>query len=137
MEMSEDEVLRAVKDFPVSRVCLTGGEPALQVTQSFVDLLHGEGYTIHIETNGTHALPEGIDWVTLSPKTGTTALTRADELKLVYTEGVKPEGWLAFEAAHFFLQPCSNHNVTETIAYILEHPEWRLSLQTHKLTGIR
>lgn len=136
-EMTEDEVLSAIQAFSIHRVCLTGGEPALQVTQSFVNLLHRNDYLVHIETNGTQTLPDGIDWITLSPKTNKTALTYADELKIVYTEGLNLEKWHSFHAAHFFLQPCSNRNADETVNYILLHPKWRLSLQTHKLTGIR
>ena len=137
-EMTEADIVLAIKKFPTNRVCLTGGEPSLQITQTFVDSLHREGYIIHIETNGTRALPKGIDWITLSPKSANIALQKANELKIVYiNNNVEPERWLSFDAAHFFLQPCSNRNTAEVIDYILAHPQWRLSLQTHKVLGIR
>ncbi|MDR0874031.1 MAG: 7-carboxy-7-deazaguanine synthase QueE [Prevotellaceae bacterium] len=136
-EMTESEILSQIKSFPTKRVCLTGGEPSLQITENFIELLHREGYIIHIETNGTNPLPAGIDWVTLSPKTDNIALQKADELKLVYINNVEPEKWLSFPAAHFFLQPCSNRNTGEVIDYVLAQPAWRLSLQVHKVLGIR
>ena len=126
------------------RICLTGGEPALQVDEALIGALHAAGYRIHIETNGTRPLPAGIDWVTLSPKTGVpdlqgdpeVVLERADEVKLVYT-GTDPAPWAAFPATVHALQPCSCANTEEVIAYVRAHPEWTLSLQTHKYLGIR
>ncbi|MGM9826106.1 MAG: 7-carboxy-7-deazaguanine synthase QueE [Paludibacteraceae bacterium] len=120
-------------------IVLTGGEPALQADEALVAALHGTGMSVCIETNGTHALPDGIDWVTCSPKEGTRlALTRADELKVVLTEGTDPEQWLPqITAKHLFLQPCSCQNTEQVVAYILAHPHWRLSLQTHKYLHIR
>lgn len=126
------------------RLCLTGGEPALQADPALIDALHGHGYRIHIETNGTRPLPDGIDWITLSPKQGidgvagdaAVRLPRADELKLVYT-GADPAPWRAFPATHHFLQPRSCENTGAVIAYLLDHPGWRLSLQTHKYLDIR
>ena len=123
------------------RVCITGGEPSLQLDAPLLAALHEAGYRVHLETNGTHRLPDGIDWITFSPKTdfvegAAVRIDRADELKLVYT-GQNPAPWLAFPADHFFLQPCSGENSIETVAYIVAHPQWRLSLQTHKLLGIR
>ena len=120
-------------------IVLTGGEPALQVDAPLLTALHTMGIPICIETNGTHALPDGIDWVTCSPKEGTRlALNRADELKVVLTEDTQPEQWLTqIQAAHLFLQPCSCQNTEQVIDYILHHPHWRLSLQTHKYLHIR
>ncbi|MDY2942504.1 MAG: 4Fe-4S cluster-binding domain-containing protein [Paludibacteraceae bacterium] len=120
-------------------IILTGGEPALQVDEPLLTVLHATGMSVCIETNGTHALPDGIDWVTCSPKQGTRlALTRADELKVVLTEGTAPEQWLTqIQADHLFLQPCSCQNTEQVIDYILRHPHWRLSLQTHKYLHIR
>ena len=77
-EMSDAEIIDRIKTFPARRVCLTGGEPSLQIDRFFIDLLHSHGYIIHIETNGTHAIPDGIDWITVSPKTSRIALDRAD-----------------------------------------------------------
>ena len=134
-------------------VILTGGEPGLQVDEMLIDKLHGAGYRVHIETNGTVALPEGIDWMTLSPKEdvpglkgdGKVVLARADEIKVVFAEGDDPARWAAFPAAWHFLQPCdvpgdpeqSRSNAEATVTYIKTHPVWRLSLQTHKFLGIR
>jgi len=137
LEMTEAEILSEIRKFPACRVCLTGGEPSLQITQSFIDLLHREGYIIHIETNGTNALPNGIDWITLSPKSKNIVLQKAGELKIVYINTVGLEKWLTFNAGHFFLQPCSNQNTAEVVDYVLAHPKWRLSLQTHKILGIQ
>ena len=147
VEMSLDEVLGAVKDVAgeCRRVVFTGGEPSLQLNQPLVDALHDEGCSIHIETNGTHLLPKGIDWVTLSPKTDVegmvgnpeVVLERADEVKLVYHGGAVPERWSRFPARYFYLQPCSGENTEEVVKYVLGHPQWGLSLQTHKLLNIR
>jgi organic radical activating enzyme len=140
-QMSASEILEAVAyaGGPCRRVCLTGGEPSLQVDDALVKAFHDAGYAIHIETNGTHPLPEGIDWVTVSPKSP-IVLKKADELKLVLAPGVEPSAWADYPAAWHFLQPCDDGvsaNVKEVTAYIQAHPFWRLSLQTHKLLGIR
>ena len=128
------------------RVCLTGGEPALQADGALIEAFHSAGFIVHIETNGTRPLPEGIDWITLSPKEdvpglkgdGRVVLPRADELKLVYTgDDAAVDRWAAFPADWHFLQPCSCANTEETVACILSRPCWRLSLQTHKYLGIR
>lgn len=130
----------------VRRVCLTGGEPALQADSRLVEALHSAGFLVHIETNGTRPVPEGTDWITLSPKTdvpglrgdGRVVLSRADELKLVYTgDDAAVDRWAGFPADWHFLQPCSCANTEETVACILSRPRWRLSLQTHKYLGIR
>ena len=136
-------------------IVLTGGEPALQVDAALLAELHSRlSLPIHIETNGTHPLPAGIDWVTCSPKQGSeVVLKEADEVKVVFTETASGDvpgghGWLAAErmvepwreavtAAHYFLQPCSCANEALVAAYILAHPWWRLSLQMHKYIGIR
>ena len=120
-------------------IVLTGGEPALQVDDHLLTALHTTGMPICIETNGTLALPDGIDWITCSPKQGTRiALTRAHELKIVLTDDSNPEQWLQHvRADHLFLQPCSCPNPDQVIQYNLRHPHWRLSLQTHKYLHIR
>lgn len=120
-------------------IVLTGGEPALQVDAALLAELHSRlPLPIHIETNGTHPLPADIDWVTCSPKAGSEVLLQeADEVKVVYT-GTSPEPWHdAIRARQYFLQPCSCANTEAVVSYILAHPWWRLSLQTHKYTGIR
>jgi 7-carboxy-7-deazaguanine synthase (Cx14CxxC type) len=122
-------------------VC-TGGEPLLQLDPPLIDALHARGFSIAVETNGTQAAPAGLDWICVSPKADAPlVLTAGNELKLVYPQSkAMPERFegLAFE--HFFLQPMDGPdqagNVQAAIAYCLAHPRWRLSLQTHKLTGI-
>lgn len=146
-EMSGEEIVEAVKGISNSPlkgegkplIVLTGGEPALQVDEPLLRALHGTGMAVCIETNGTYALPDGIDWITCSPKQGTRlAIAYADEIKVVFTEGVDPEQWLTqMKATHYFLQPCSCQNTEQVIDYILRHPHWRLSLQTHKYLHIR
>ncbi len=123
-------------------VVFTGGEPALQLDRALVEALHRQGFRVAIETNGTVALPAGIDWICVSPKAGTElAVLAGDELKLVYPQpGAEPEAYegLAFE--RFFLQPMDGperaRNTSRAIEYCLRHPRWRLSLQTHKITGL-
>lgn len=126
-------------------VVLTGGEPSLQVTDELICLLHKEGWFVQIETNGTRQLPAGIDWVTCSPKEGTALqLDNVDELKVVYDGKMDLAQYEGFSAQVFSLQPMdtgdpdANRLITEqTVLYCKEHPQWHLSLQTHKLIGIR
>lgn len=134
--MSDEEILQAVSAYPSNIVILTGGEPSLWIDQAFIDLLHQAGKYICIETNGTNPLPEGIDWVTCSPKGSPLRLTHIDEIKVVYT-GQDLTAYANLKASWHFLQPCSCRNTKEVVEYILHHPLWRLSLQTHKLIDIR
>jgi len=144
VRMSASEITSKAKELSLGkcrRICITGGEPSLQIDSPLVEALHEEGFILHIETNGTRPLPDGIDWVTLSPKTdwdpsAKVALQRCDELKLVYTgQDITP--WESFPADNFFLQPCSCSNSEETIDAILSRTKWRLSLQTHKYLDIK
>ncbi len=141
--MSLDEIITEAERIGTGcdRVVFTGGEPSLQLDRKLVEAFHGKGYRIHIETNGTGKLPEGIDWTTLSPKSdwqkgAETKIDKADELKLVYT-GQDVSRWEKFDAKFFYLQPCSGKNTKETVDFILSHPFWKLSLQTHKILDIR
>lgn len=138
-EMTEEEIVSAVNAFPAKIVVITGGEPALQLTASLVDLLHNAGKRVHVETNGSLPLPETVDWVTCSPKTPPYAIRRIDELKLLFTPGIDPEAVAATlpEAKIRSLQPLAGEDPMPTINYILSHPHWRLSLQTHKLLHIQ
>jgi 7-carboxy-7-deazaguanine synthase len=128
---------------PDRYVVLTGGEPLLQVDKAFIDALHARGFEIGIETNGTIEPPEGIDWLCVSPKAGADLVVKqGHELKLVYPQAEnRPEDFtdLAFE--RFSLQPMDGPEVADNTAraidYCLQHPQWRLSLQTHKTLGIR
>ncbi len=124
-------------------VVLTGGEPLLQVDADLIDALHARGFAIGLETNGTIAPPDGVDWICVSPKAGAELLIRrGDELKLVYPQaGAMPAAFadLAFE--RFSLQPMDGPDVAanteRAVNYCIRHPQWRLSLQTHKTLGIR
>jgi organic radical activating enzyme len=175
-EMSAEEIvaeMKALYDTPNERrkMCvLTGGEPSLQVDRELIEVLHKEGFYICIETNGTHPLPEGIDWITCSPKMierqdgnklsvnhpAHLALHHVNEVKVVFTGTYDPEIWRTqLEAEHWMLQPLryngewllmsgiddfeidSNDNMDETVRYILSHPFWRLSVQLHKIAGLR
>ena len=124
-------------------VVCTGGEPLLQIDDALVKALHAEGFEIGIETNGTLVPPDGIDWICMSPKADAELkLIRGDELKLIYPQvGAPPERYERLAFGHFFLQPMDNAertaNTQAATAYCLAHPKWRLSLQTHKLIGIR
>lgn len=149
--MSSDEIMDAIAAYPSRHVVLTGGEPSLFVDDGLVYALHGHGRYIAVETNGTHPLPPGIDWITCSPKYGLASsgsctdvlLERCDELKVVYL-GQDMSVYDRIKADHHFLQPCDTGRpdenrrlLSEAIEYCKSHPLWRLSLQTHKLLGIR
>lgn len=149
-EMSEAEVVEAVRQYPAHLVVVTGGEPALQLTPSLVDALHAAGRRVAVETNGTRPLPANVDWVTLSPKDAflgpqaAPVLTKADELKLLFDGVSEPRPYGTIAVAHRYLQPCDSgdtaRNARTTAAavdYIMRHPEWRLSLQIHKILGIQ
>ncbi len=137
--MTDEQIAAVVAQFKPELVVLTGGEPGLQVSERLVDLLHTEGRKVAIETNGTCPLPANIDWVTVSPKEGSApVLTAANEVKVVFQADIDVEKWHnAIKTDHYFLQPCSCKNTSEMVAYIMAHPHWRLSLQTHKYLGIR
>ena len=171
-EMSAEQIVSEMKelyDTPNERrkMCvLTGGEPGLQVDQPLIDALHEAGFYICIETNGTRPLPDGIDWITCSPKEFSIqhsvfsiqplALKKVNEVKVVFTGTYDPEIWRSqLEAEHWMLQPLryngewllmsgiddfeidSNDNLDDTVRYILAHPFWRLSVQLHKIAGLR
>lgn len=135
--MSDEQIIQKVCSYPASVVILTGGEPALQIDKDFIDKLHAVGKYVSIETNGTIPLPDNLDWVTCSPKQGARLqVEHVDEVKVVY-EGQDLTEYIKIPAQWHFLQPCSCRNTQEVVEYILCHPEWRLSLQTHKLIDIK
>ncbi|HKC62522.1 MAG TPA: 7-carboxy-7-deazaguanine synthase [Pyrinomonadaceae bacterium] len=123
-------------------VVCTGGEPLLQLDEALVAAFHREGFEVAIETNGTRLPPNGVDWVCVSPKAGAELVLRSgDELKLVFPQsGAEPELYEHLDFKHFFLQPMDGarreENTRLAVQYCLAHPQWRLSLQTHKLLGI-
>jgi 7-carboxy-7-deazaguanine synthase (Cx14CxxC type) len=123
-------------------VVCTGGEPLLQLDDALIDALHARGFEIAVETNGTQPAPTGLDWICVSPKANAElVLTSGDELKLVYPQhDAPPERFASLDFRHFFLQPMDgasrDTNTARAVRYCLEHPQWRLSLQTHKYLGI-
>ncbi len=123
-------------------VVCTGGEPLLQLDAPLIDALHARGFEIAVETNGTQAAPDGLDWICVSPKAGAGLAQRSgDELKLVYPQaGIDPAALESLDFCHFFLQPMDGPdreaNTRAAVRYCFDHPRWRLSLQTHKLLGI-
>lgn len=129
-------------------VVCTGGEPTLQLDAELIDALHGEGFEIAIETNGTNPVADGVDWICVSPKGSAPVVqTRGSELKLVYPQiedDAQPDRFEGLAFDHFILQPlevlgdasASQDNVAATAQYCLDHPFWRLGLQTHKIVGL-
>jgi len=123
-------------------VVCTGGEPLLQLDDDLIAALHGHGFEIAVETNGVIAAPSGIDWICVSPKAGAAlAQTRGQELKLVFPQALaRPEAFAGLDFERFYLQPMDGPdraaNTAAAIAYCLEHPQWHLSVQTHKYLGI-
>jgi 7-carboxy-7-deazaguanine synthase len=123
-------------------VVCTGGEPLLQLDATLIDALHTLGFEIAVETNGTVAASAGLDWICVSPKAGAALVQQTgDELKLVYPQqGAEPERFASLAFRHFFLQPMDGPqreaNTQAALRYCLDHPQWRMSLQTHKLLGI-
>lgn len=123
-------------------VVCTGGEPLLQLDEPLIRALHSRGFEVAVETNGTRPAPRGLDWICVSPKAGAPlVLTGGDELKLVHPQpGAEPEQFQDLDFRHFYLQPMDSTereaNTQACVSYCLAHPQWRLSLQTHKLLGI-
>lgn len=107
------------------------------IDDEFVGKLKSAGYYVQIETNGTHAIPQNVDWITCSPKEAPLAINKANELKVVFTSPSFVEKFTNFNSQHRFLQPLSCGNTAEVVDYILKHPQWRMSLQTHKLIDIQ
>jgi 7-carboxy-7-deazaguanine synthase (Cx14CxxC type) len=123
-------------------VVCTGGEPLLQLDLALIDVLHARGFAIAVETNGSLPAPPGIDWLCVSPKPAPLSLTGGDELKLVVPQpGIDPADFDGMAFSHFLLQPMDGperaQNTAYALSYCLAHPRWRLSLQTHKILGIR
>ena len=123
-------------------VVCTGGEPLLQLDAPLVDALHAAGFEVAVETNGTQPAPTGLDWICVSPKADAeVVLTRGNELKLVFPQpSAMPERFTGLDFQHFFLQPMDGlerkRNTRQAVEYCLLHPQWRLSVQTHKVIGI-
>lgn len=138
-----DKVVALWGPLPNPLVVMTGGEPLLQVDAELLAVLRGRGVETAVETNGTQAAPDGIDWICVSPKAGSEVVQRrGQELKLVWPQpGIDPAELESWDFEHFLLQPMDGPDLPAArdaaIAYILDHPRWRLSTQTHKVVGIR
>lgn len=150
-DLTEEEIVRQVAEYPARLVVITGGEPTLQLTESLVDKLHEAGKTIAIETNGTRPVPRNVDWITVSPKAaflGEAArpvITTADEVKIVL-DGIHTceDPTFGITAVHYCVQPCDtgdaqrNREVTDfCVNFVKDNPAWRLSLQTQKILNVR
>lgn len=153
-EMAGDDIVAEMTQYPARFAVLTGGEPTLQVDEAFVDLLHQHGFEVAMESNGTRPAPTNLDWLTVSPKTREGWLVNGkgrlpDELKVIFDENTDPETYLPLPftlhpSPHLYLQPCDTGDaernaliIQRCIDYIKEHPQWRLSLQTHKLANFK
>lgn len=123
-------------------VVCTGGEPLLQLDEILIHAFHKKGFEVAVETNGTIEAPQGIDWICMSPKAGTSLkIKKGQELKLVYPQPTAmPELFESLDFEHFYLQPMDGlegeRNTQLTLQYCLQHPNWKLSLQTHKMLNI-
>ncbi len=123
-------------------VVCTGGEPLLQLDEPLIDALHSKGFVVAVETNGTCPAPQGLDWICVSPKASSEIVIKSgNELKLVFPQpDARPEQFEQMAFSHFFLQPMDDPaletNTQATVEYCKSHPQWRLSLQIHKLLGI-
>ena len=150
-DLTEEEIVRQVAEFPARMVVITGGEPTLQLTASLVDKLHEAGKTIAIETNGTHPIPKGVDWVTVSPKEpfvgniGKLIVKTADEVKIVL-DGIHiyDDPTFGITAAHYYVQPCDTGDkarnrdiINHCVQFVKQNPLWKLSLQTQKILRVR
>lgn len=153
-EMSIEEILKAIGNYSTRFAVLTGGEPTLQADELFVEKLHAKGYEVAMESNGIRPAPRNLDWLTVSPKKvagsgqDTPQGKIPDELKVIFEEDTDPAVWLFTlnppATTELYLQPCDTGNAERNasilqacVDYIKKHPQWRLSLQTHKLIGIK
>ena len=147
--MTDSEILKEVSKYPSNLVVLTGGEPSLFINEDFIQRLHDIGRVVAIETNGTHPLPFGLNFVTLSPKIeycndAPLVVKECDELKVIFTGKNDFSLYDEIETAYRFVQPCDTGDmarnkgiVADAVEWCKTHPEWRLSLQTHKIINIR
>lgn len=153
-ELTAQQIVDQVCCHPTRFVVLTGGEPTLQADEALIDLLHRQGREVAMESNGTRPAPQSLDWLTVSPKGDRCEVVcqrwprQPDELKLVFDEHTDPAAFLLAHATlpmppYLYLQPCDTGNaqrnariVQACVEYIKQHPQWRLSLQTHKLISI-
>ena len=151
--LTEDEIVREIAKYPYQckLVVITGGEPTLQLTESLIAKIQEIGKAVAVETNGTRAIPKGVDWVTVSPKApfegekGNPIITTAQEVKVVFDGINMPDDpTFGITAAHYFIQPCDTGNeawnreiINKCVQFIKLNPTWKLSLQTQKILRVR
>lgn len=144
-DMTEEEIVNEVSQYPARHVVITGGEPAMQLNARLTTLLHSNDYFIQMETNGSVRLADGVevDWITCSPKDKPVVLSRIDELKVLFMYQDMKQ-YESMKAKEYRLQPLdagdadkNKKNLNDTINYILQNPKWKLSLQTHKILNVR
>ena len=147
-KLSAEEVINTINSLWIGNVqtepyvVCTGGEPLLQMDESLIEAIHKAGFEIGLETNGTMIPPEGIDWICVSPKANTDlVLKNGNELKVVYPQcGMNPRTHEKLKFDHFYIQPMDGidqkNNIKRSEKFVLDHPKWKLSLQTHKILGI-
>jgi organic radical activating enzyme len=137
--LSAADILAEIQMYPARIVVLTGGEPTLQVDDNLIRTLRMQGRKVHIETNGTNEVSRYVDWITLSPKTKNIKQTCCDELKIVFDGDIQKvlEHEMDIHPTHKFLQPMSGTNTEEAIKFIKANPQWKLSIQTHRLLKIQ
>ncbi len=149
-ELNEDDILSRVQTVggECRFVVITGGEPTLQVDDSFINLFHKIGYYLSIETNGTHLVPPNIDWITCSPKmafvaNGTLVIKEASEVKVVF-DGIHDVSDFGISAPYYYVQPCdvgdiekNSQILKQAVAFVESNPKWQLSLQLHKIINVR
>ncbi len=148
VEMEPAEIIGEILKYPSRHIVITGGEPSLQLDRDFVERLHQHGYFVQVETNGMNRLPDNVDWITCSPKYKPICYDEVQEIKYVY-EGKESEEKIlslfsSVRAEEHYLQPCDVKNpksnaeiLAGCINFIKDYPEWKLSLQTHKILNIR
>ncbi len=140
-ELADAVQKKWISSLPLNVLC-TGGEPLMQLDEKLIKEFCARGYNILLETNGTFPLPDNLNWVCVSPKTGiSTVLNSGDEIKIVFPqEGIDPRQYENMNFTHFWIQPMYNadykQNLKASIDYCISHPNWRLSLQTHRFTGM-
>lgn len=150
-EITEEDIVSFVCQYPCSLVVITGGEPSLQLTESLIDKLHKHGKFVAVETNGTKELPKNVDWITVSPKElyvgkiGKVVLKHADEVKVVFDVNTKIEDpTFGIMADHYYVQPCdtgfikpNQENINFCINFVKNNPLWKISLQTQKILNVQ
>lgn len=151
IDLTEDEIVSEIEQYPAGLVVITGGEPTLQLSSALVDKIHNIGKRVAIETNGTRPVPCNVDWVTVSPKSaytgvvGTPIIKTAQEVKIVFDgKTVYADPTFGIVAAHYYIQPCDTGDaernreiIKQCVEFIKNNPQWKLSLQTQKILQMR